>query len=211
MEIVWAVLLGLGLGCAPTPGADAELYPQALAVSQPVDLSPCAAISAEDLRGDCQLVLATRMTHPAQWCAQVDAQPWQGECWFVAAEGARDAGQWDDAIAHCQRAGPFLASCNQHLWQAQLHAILRPHQGADFTATLAEVTRLHRQWHPHLGNQMNTPFWTTYVRTVLQGAPSLSPLWCNQLPDGRRALCFRTQQLMRQQAHGAPSLPPADP
>jgi len=204
-----ALIPAVLLGCSPAPPPEHALnrqrYLDALQLAQPADLSPCAGITDPDLQGDCQLSLSRRLLNAGEWCSQMTTEPWRGECFFSAAEGARDAQKWDKAIAYCKEAGPFSSSCAQHLWQPQMERVLQPHAGRAFAASLPAAEQLYRQWLPHLGERMTTPYWAYYIRAVFRRAEQPDPAWCGQLPNVRQEQCAQVYAQIRSRSAHRPT------
>ncbi len=177
-------------GChSDAPPGDQQHYLRALQVAAPTSLAPCAPIEDPDLKGDCQLALAERSRKASQLCGQIQAEPWRSECWFSASEGARDAHKLALAVSCCQQAGPFMESCSQHLWQADLQAVLRANPGRGFTPSQPAAEALYRKWMTTMEGNMGTRFWTVYIRSVLQ-AGQATGADCLQLPSVYQTLCI---------------------
>lgn len=188
------------LGCGSSPAEDAGRYAALVASRDPDpkrDLRACAALSDPELAGDCALVIAQRAATaakvaPGTWCDEVPEGVWRSECWFQAAEIERRRGREEQAAAQCQKSGPFINDCAQHLWQTRVHGLIHSNGGVpDFAGKLASAQRIYEEWAPLLGadTDMESRFWTKYYQNGFEGAGRVSLSWCEPLPEQHRARC----------------------
>ena len=174
------------------PAVDMQAYSAALGdrASVPRDrIAACDAIGEPDLAGDCALVAAReaeRMTPGSMeaLCPLVPDGPWRHECWFELAEATR---QRDPALAvtFCDRAGPFVQDCRQHLWQTLLWRIAR--SPGPLTDKIEEATVLQRRWQRLLGDDpaLEPRFWRQFYRAGL----TAGTLGCAPLAEPHRTRC----------------------
>ena len=199
------------MSCARDPAADAALYAQVVGQRAPDparDLGRCRKLGDPALAGDCALVVATRGAEarrepPGTWCASVPDGTWRAECWFQAAEAARRRGGEERAAELCFQAGPFKDDCAQHLWQTQVHTLIRADRSTpDFVGKLAVAERIYGEWAPHLSesSDLETRFWAKYYQNGFETAGRVDLGWCDGLPEAHLARCVAAaEELVRRE------------
>ncbi len=153
----------------------------------------CRSITTPALAGDCALVAAREAENrePGSMealCPLVPEGTWRYECWFELVEATR---QRDPAraVASCERAGPFVEDCRQHLWQSVLFQAACARGG--FAESLPEARRLHKRWSRLLGHDpaFDDRFWRQFYRAVLTGGAQLGTDHCASLEPADRDRC----------------------
>ena len=194
------MLLLLLAACGGSPAEDVERYAALVAQRSPDparDMDACAELDDVNLAGDCALVIAqraatARKVAPGTWCDDVPSGVWRDECWFQAAEIERRRGREQEAATQCQKSGPFINDCAQHLWQTRVHGLIHSDGGApDFAGKLDKALLIYKEWAPLLSadTDMESRFWTKYYQNGFEGAGRVSLSWCDPLPEEHRARC----------------------
>ena len=177
---------------------DADLLLRLVSLERPdvgLHLPECRALRSENLRGECQLVIAQRAAEvdgepPEQHCGLIDEPTWRSECWFVAAESwsEDDPGR---AAALCAKSGPFADHCSQHLWQQAIRR-LTWHRGSDaFASELSDARNIHDAWAPHLsdGFDFESRLWRRFYEGGFERSGRIELSKCTVLDEPDRLRC----------------------
>ncbi|MFT4980047.1 MAG: hypothetical protein ACI8S6_005959 [Myxococcota bacterium] len=177
---------------------DASRYTRLVSLEAPdaEDLAACAALSGEDLRGDCGLVVARRAASaqrlpPEAYCDDIEGAVWQAECLFMAAEDHNETDEIELAAELCLRSALFSDHCSQHLWQRSLRVLTWKGGSAAFEERLPHAGRLHARWAPLLAEDtdFSVRFWRRYYEGGFERAQIIDLSTCQPLPEEDRRRC----------------------
>lgn len=190
----------LAAACEPEPSAAQRDRARYLEVLGNLELLPdagfalCDAIVAEQLRGDCSLVLGRRMAIGGSdvarmGCPRVLVGVWQDECWFAGAEAAGLRGQADEAADLCSRSGAFWGQCDQHLLEQLLRVQSRLVEGGDLALADLRFDELVASRLVRLARPARDRIRAQWFAMVMEHAASADAIACAPVRDVHRESC----------------------
>lgn len=207
--IFWLTVLGLMSGCESLSQPEWEIFGDIIESNahELDDLSRCARLSSQSLRGECAMIVALSVSkreglRPDALCKRVAAGTWRDECFFLAAERYRTLGKTKAAIRACRQTGPFRSSCALHLWQ-RAAATLTLRFGATRIAEMEpHALRMYDRWHARVGDfsDFETRFWIKIFRQLWSQPGLVDTTRCDVLSEAPQAACVEGAVLALDQA-----------
>lgn len=196
-------LPALWIACAADPSGVRQDIERYTSVTGDTTLPPeqgfatCAAITDEDLAGDCALVVATRAAtgsreSPTTWCARVPEGTWRSECLFEGSEMMLRRNNPEAAVSLCLKAGPFRDDCAMHLWQSSLDRVTWGMTTATFAERLPAARQIYDSWSMWLSEtDLEGRFWSRFYQVGFGGRAGVDLSVCDALASEDALRCQR--------------------